>query len=88
MVPDCSENGWKRAGHLGIGEPDNGPAKALDCLLPMIVVQLPVVIVVNPAIELNDKLEGNAGEVGEVAIDGVLAAKSETVEARGAERLP
>lgn len=54
----------------------------------MIVVQLPVVIVVNPAIELYDQFEGNAGEVSEVAIDGVLAAKSETVEARGAERLP
>lgn len=50
----------------------------------MIVVELPVVIVVNPAVELYDEFQGKAGEVGEVAIDGVLAAESETVEPGGA----
>ena len=88
MVPDCSENGRKCADNLGIWEPDERPAKALDCLLPVIVVKLPVFLVVNTAIELDDEFEGNAGEVGEVAINGMLATEAEAVEPGGAQVLP
>ncbi len=39
----------------------------------MIVVELLVVLIVNLAVEFDDQSQGLAGEVGEVAVNGVLS---------------
>jgi len=88
MVPDGVEHGGQRVGHLIIRKPEHRPAKALDLLLTMVIVELLPVLVVNLAVELDDDLQGQAGEVGEIAVDGMLAAEAKAVEAAGAEVLP
>lgn len=88
MVTNGGEDAGERTDYLIIGEPQDGPAEALDLLLAMIVIQLPFVPLMNPAVQLDDELQGHAGEVGEIAIDGVLAAEAKAVEAAGAQILP
>lgn len=45
-------------------------------------------MVVGWAVEFNDEFGGGTGEIGEKAVDRVLATKAETFHAMGAEYLP
>ncbi len=88
MVADGGEDGRERTHDLIVGEAEDGPAEAFDGLLAVIIVQLLVVFIVNPPVEFDDQLQGDAGEVGEVAVDRVLATESQAAEPAGAQVLP
>jgi hypothetical protein len=88
LVTDGGEDGRERPNDLLVREAKDTPTQSFDLLLPMVVVELLVIIVVDIAVEFDDQPQRFAGEVGEVAADGVLASESQAVEARGAEVLP
>jgi hypothetical protein len=85
LLADGVEDGWNRTDHLIIGEAEDAPAQSFDLQLSVIVVELLVVPLVNLAVEFDDQSQGFAGEV---AVDRVLSAESQTVETTVADGLP
>ena len=88
MVADGGENGWQVAGHLLIAKPQDEPAETFDGLLAVVVIEVLIVLVVNGAVQFDDQPERVTCEVGEIDVDRMLAAESETVETAGAKVLP
>ena len=74
--------------HFFIAEPENGPAVAFQFHLSEVVSQDDVIPRVDTAVYLNDQPETVAGEVGEVAAYGMLAAETMAVDPGAAKPLP
>ncbi len=88
MLPYRGDNPFGLGQGLFIAEPENRPAETFQLRLPEVIPQNDVVPFVNTAVDLEYQPEPVAGEIGEVAADGVLAAEAVAVDPGAAKTLP
>ena len=88
MLPDRINDPFGPGERHFIAEPENRPADAFQFRLPEVVPQDDIIPIVNPAIDLHDQPQPVAGEVGEVAVDRVLATEAVSIDLRAAKPLP
>ncbi|MNL79203.1 hypothetical protein D3C87_2057540 [compost metagenome] len=66
--------------HLLIGKAQDRPTQRLDYFLPNVVIQYDLIQLVNPAIDLDHKAKGLAGEVDDEPIDGMLPPELQAIQ--------
>lgn len=88
LLPNSRNYGVQSPRYLIIREPQNEPAERLDILLAVVVIELLLIIVVDPTVQFDHQPEGQAGEIDEVWVDGVLPPKMQAVETVSAQGLP
>jgi hypothetical protein len=76
------------SGDVFIPKPQNKPTQSFDLLLSNIVVQLNIVLIMDPAVQFDDEPYGLTGEIREIATDRMLSAKLQPVQPAATQRLP
>ena len=88
LGPHSVEHFRKLVNNLVVQEPEDEPAEAFDLALAEEVIAGLIVVFVDAAVEFDDHHQGFTGEVGEVAVDRMLAEELQAIETAAADRLP
>ena len=88
LGPDGIEHLWKIQEHVIIPESKHEPTQGFQLGLAVIIVQLRLILIVDRTVQFDDESSLFTGEVGEVAVDGMLAAKLQTIQTTASKRLP